>query len=75
MMLGEAHSEKSDVYAFGLVLWELMTWQQPWVDRSEAEVRAESCRKLPYLLHTFIYTPAMKETDSDDIAQESGDCQ
>lgn len=26
------HSKKSDVYSYGMVLWELLTWQQPWDD-------------------------------------------
>lgn len=26
------HSRSSDVYSYGIVLWELLTWRAPWVD-------------------------------------------
>ncbi|KAM3341317.1 serine/threonine-protein kinase CTR1 isoform X1 [Capsicum galapagoense] len=36
----EPSNEKSDVYSFGVILWELTTWQQPWVTLNPAQVVA-----------------------------------
>ncbi|KAG0476327.1 hypothetical protein HPP92_013168 [Vanilla planifolia] len=35
---GERTDEKSDVFSFGVVLWELLTMQQPWRGLSPAQV-------------------------------------
>ncbi|KAM7253386.1 hypothetical protein ACFE04_026004 [Oxalis oulophora] len=35
---GEPSNEKSDVFSFGVVLWELVTLQQPWSGLSPAQV-------------------------------------
>jgi Protein tyrosine and serine/threonine kinase len=32
------HSRKADMYAFGIVLWELMTWELPWEDMGTFQV-------------------------------------
>ncbi|KHN08281.1 Serine/threonine-protein kinase CTR1-like protein [Glycine soja] len=35
---GEPSNEKSDVFSFGVILWELVTMQQPWNGLSPAQV-------------------------------------
>ncbi|XP_074558843.1 serine/threonine-protein kinase CTR1-like isoform X2 [Curcuma longa] len=36
----EPSNEKSDIYSFGVILWELMTLQQPWSNLTPAQVVA-----------------------------------
>ncbi|XP_062194397.1 serine/threonine-protein kinase CTR1 isoform X2 [Phragmites australis] len=36
----ELSNEKSDVYSYGVILWELMTLQQPWCNLNPAQVVA-----------------------------------
>jgi serine/threonine protein kinase len=35
---GEPSNEKCDVYSFGVILWELLTMQQPWSGLGPAQV-------------------------------------
>ncbi|KAI3860274.1 hypothetical protein MKX03_030955, partial [Papaver bracteatum] len=36
----EPSNEKSDIYSFGVILWELVTMQPPWVNLNAAQVVA-----------------------------------
>ena len=38
VLRGLPYNEKSDVYSYGVVLWELMTRQVPWPDHSTIQV-------------------------------------
>ena len=46
MILRQAFSRASDVYAFGLILWELITWEVPFKEMSQFQVRRGPCKPV-----------------------------
>jgi serine/threonine protein kinase len=54
VLRSQSYNEKSDVWSFGVVLWELATGQEPWAEASPMQVRtpgpslhqAPKCRAL-----------------------------
>ena len=32
VLKSQAFSPKSDVYSYGIIMWEMLTWQLPWPD-------------------------------------------
>ena len=46
VMRGEKVSEKSDVFSFGVVLWELVTRTQPWMGWRPEQVQLIICLVL-----------------------------
>ena len=42
------YSKAADVYSFGIVLWELLTWQIPWGNHNPFQVKnTSSCWQKP----------------------------
>ena len=39
VLRSQSYNEKSDVWSFGVVLWELATGQEPWAEASPMQVR------------------------------------
>ncbi|KAL0037083.1 hypothetical protein WJX77_012077 [Trebouxia sp. C0004] len=38
VVASQDYSKAADVYSFGVVLWELLTWQVPWVDHNPFQI-------------------------------------
>ncbi len=38
LVKGARASKASDVFAFGLVMWEVLTWELPWPDEDHNQV-------------------------------------
>ena len=39
ILSGRGYTFSSDVYSFGMILWELMTWRVPWHDYGPWQVK------------------------------------
>lgn len=66
---GEPSNEKCDVYSFGVILWELLTMQQPWSGLGPAQVVgavAFQNRRLPIPKDTSPELAALVEACWDD---------
>lgn len=49
----EPSNEKSDVYSYGVILWELMTLQQPWCNLNPAQVTSLSGSPIDEVTQPF----------------------
>ena len=47
----QAYSKAADVFSFGVILWELITWQMPWEELGVFQVRRLLCLRWPTALH------------------------
>ena len=39
VLRSQSYNEKSDVYSMGVILWELVTNEEPWGDKTAMQVR------------------------------------
>ena len=37
----QAYSKAADVFSFGMILWELITWQMPWEEMGVFQVHLQ----------------------------------
>jgi serine/threonine protein kinase len=44
VLRSQSYNEKSDVYSYGVILWELVTNEEPWADLSPMQVGAPAPR-------------------------------
>ena len=54
MLAGNHYGKAADVYAFGIILWEVLTWQVPWDDLGPWQV--QPCPSQGCFYHTSIFT-------------------
>lgn len=51
----EQSNEKSDIYSFGIILWELATLQQPWGNLNPAQVCSKiSCKYIRHMIYNLV---------------------
>ncbi len=48
ILAGRGYTFSSDVYSFGIILWEFLTWRVPWHEYGPWQVR--SCKATPLCL-------------------------
>jgi serine/threonine protein kinase len=59
---GGKHSKASDMYAYGMILWELLTWETPWHDMKAPQVpfccpQAHTPATLPFERMRMLFLP------------------
>ena len=67
MLAGKRYDCAADVYSFGIILWELLTWQIPWEDLGPWQVISFS---LMTALHRLLWGLDNSLPLADRVASE-----
>jgi serine/threonine protein kinase len=55
VIMGKEYTEKADVYAFGIILWEILTREEPYEDKEMMQVGSITLGSLNHCLPCLCY--------------------
>jgi serine/threonine protein kinase len=70
-ILGKGSNKASDVFSFGIILWELITWRPPSVYVSVSELRQEPLCQLPGVKELLNTTMGVQDQRRSSVSASS----
>eukprot|EP01006_Ploeotia_vitrea_P040268 TRINITY_DN66418_c10_g1_i1.p1 TRINITY_DN66418_c10_g1~~TRINITY_DN66418_c10_g1_i1.p1 ORF type:complete len:1178 (+),score=714.93 TRINITY_DN66418_c10_g1_i1:110-3643(+) len=77
IIMGKKYTEKADVYAFGIILWEILTRLEPYEDKEPMQIVVEVVNndlrpKIPHEHRNNVLLPLMQECWAPDPDERPG---